>query len=76
MLISGESGTGKELFAHSIHNSSNRCKGPFIAINCAALPKDLVESEFLDTKNLLLQGHQRMEILESLNWQIKVQFFR
>lgn len=74
VLISGESGTGKELFAHSIHNSSNRCKGPFIAINCAALPKDLVESEFLDTKNLLLQGHQRMEILESLNWQIKVQF--
>lgn len=45
VLIEGESGTGKELFAHSLHNASNRQKGPFIAVNCASLPRSLVESE-------------------------------
>ena len=44
-LILGESGTGKELFAQAIHNGSDRCGGPFVAVNCGAIPRDLVQSE-------------------------------
>lgn len=78
VLIVGETGTGKELFAQSIHNSSPRRSKPFIAVNCSAFPKDLLESEVFgykkgaftgannDKKGLFAEAHEGTLFLDEI----------
>ena len=59
VLLQGESGTGKELFAQAIHNGSPRSKGPFVAINCGAIPRELVASELFGYEDGAFTGAKR-----------------
>lgn len=59
ILLLGESGTGKEIFAQAVHNASGRSRGPFIVINCGAIPRDLVESELFGFEDGAFTGAAR-----------------
>jgi len=58
VLLLGESGTGKEMFAQAIHNGSRRADGPFVAINCAAIPRDLMSSELFGYEGAFAVGEE------------------
>ncbi len=62
IMIKGESGTGKELLSNAIHNASDRNEEPFISINCSAIPKDLMESEFFGYEKGAFTGANKRKI--------------
>jgi two-component system response regulator GlrR len=69
VLICGQSGTGKELLANAIHKASHRASGPFVAINCTAIPETLFEAELFGHKKGAFTGatHSRTGLLETAN---------
>jgi transcriptional regulator with PAS, ATPase and Fis domain len=69
VLITGENGTGKEVVATVIHESSKRAKGPFIKVNCAAIPTELIESELFGHKRGAFTGavNDKMGLMEMSN---------
>jgi DNA-binding NtrC family response regulator len=69
VLITGENGTGKEVVAQAIHESSKRAKGPFIKVNCAAIPTELIESELFGHKRGAFTGavNDKMGLMEMSN---------
>ncbi|MDR2800930.1 MAG: sigma 54-interacting transcriptional regulator [Desulfovibrio sp.] len=92
VLITGESGTGKELLAHSIHAAGKRCKNPFVVIDCAALPRELVASELFGHVDGAFTGARKggmpgkfeladggtlfLDELGELPWEVQSQFLR
>ena len=62
LLIGGESGTGKDLIARAVHSLSPRANGPFVAVNCAALPESLVQSELFGHEKGSFTGAHRRKI--------------
>lgn len=59
VLITGESGVGKELFAHALHKESERKNGPFVRVNCSAIPENLMESEFFGYEDGAFTGSKK-----------------